>query len=70
MGRAADTYSRKKMLFYGVMVWNLAMVLMGMSNSFWHLLLAQGLLGVGESALLPCSYSLIADYFPTESRAQ
>ncbi|CAM9987824.1 unnamed protein product [Ascophyllum nodosum] len=70
MGRAADLYNRKLIIFYGLVIWNLATVFLGLSNNFIELLLSRILLGIGESFSMPASYSLIADYFPPESLAQ
>ena len=69
-GRLADVSSRKTVIFFGVVIWNLAMVGLGMSNVFWQLLLWRLVLGVGQAFTNPASYSLIADYFPEEKRAQ
>ena len=63
-GRLADVSSRKTVIFFGVVIWNLAMVGLGMSNVFWQLLLWRLVLGVGQAFTNPASYSLIADYFP------
>lgn len=70
MGRAADLYNRKLIVFYGLVIWNLATIGMGLSNNFWQLLLSRIFLGIGQSFSMPASYSLIADYFPAESLAQ
>lgn len=70
MGRAADLYNRKNIVFYGVVIWNLATVWMGLANTFAQLLMSRIVLGIGESFSMPASYSLIADYFPADSLAQ
>lgn len=70
MGRAADLYNRKNIVFYGLVIWNLATVFQGMSTNFVQLLLARVLLGIGESFSMPASYSLIADYFAPDVLAQ
>lgn len=70
MGRAADLYNRKNILFYGLVIWNLATVFQALSNNFVQLLLSRVLLGIGESFSMPASYSLIADYFPPDVLAQ
>lgn len=70
MGRAADKYNRKLIIFYGLVIWNLATICLGLSNNYVQLLLSRILLGIGEAFSMPASYSLIADYFPTESLAQ
>lgn len=69
MGRAADIYNRRNIIFMGCMVWNVALALMGRCNNFWQLLLTRLLLGVGQALCAPASYSMIADYFPVGKRA-
>lgn len=70
MGRAADKYNRKLIIFYGLVIWNVATICLGLSNDYIQLLLSRILLGIGEAFSMPASYSLIADYFPAESLAQ
>lgn len=70
MGRAADVYNRKLVIFYGLVIWNFATLCLGWSNNFVELLFSRILLGIGESFSMPASYSLIADYFPPDSLAQ
>ena len=70
MGRAADLYNRKLIVFYGLVIWNVATIALGLSSNFWQLLCSRILLGIGESFSMPASYSLIADYFPSESLGQ
>jgi len=38
----------------------------GLARNFWELFLARVGVGVGEAALSPAAYSMIADYFPRE----
>lgn len=54
----------------GLLIWNAAVVLMGFSQNFWQLTVSRVILGIGEAFSAPASYSLIADYFPVESRAE
>ena len=70
MGRAADVYNRKLIIFYGMVIWNLATVFLGLSDNYAELLQSRLILGIGESFSMPASFSLIADYFPVESLAQ
>jgi len=70
MGRAADTHNRRNIIIAGMLLWNGATILMGLSHSFWQLLASRIALGIGESFSAPASYSLIADYFPAEGRGE
>ena len=69
-GRLADVSSRKLSIFFGVAVWNCALFMVGYSHSFPQVLTWRLLLGFGQAFSNPASYSLIADYFPEEQRAQ
>lgn len=69
-GRAADVMSRRMIVFAGVAIWNVALFMMGYSTSFGLLLVWRLVLGFGQAFTNPASYSLIADYFPEEHRAQ
>ena len=70
MGRAADVYNRKLIVFYGLVIWSFATLWLGLSNNYTQLLQSRILLGIGESFSMPASFSMIADYFPIESLAQ
>jgi MFS family permease len=70
MGRAADMHNRKYIIFAGLLIWNAATFFIGLSSNFWQLMLSRILLGVGEAFSGPASYSLIADYFPADRRAE
>lgn len=70
MGRAADVYNRKLIIFYGMVIWNVAIVGLGLSNNFAQLLLSRIVLGIGQSFGTSASLSMIADYFPPESLGQ
>ena len=45
-------------------------MLLGTATSFPTLLAARIMLGIGEAFSAPASYSLIADYFPSEGRGE
>lgn len=63
LGWAADRYSRRWIIFGGVILWASATVACGFADSYETLLLARIMVGVGEAALLPAAYSLISDGF-------
>lgn len=60
----ADRRNRRNIIALGVAFWSLATAACGLARSFWHLFLARVGVGVGEAALSPLAYSLIADAFP------
>lgn len=61
---AADRASRPMIMGLGIAVWSLATAACGFARSFPQILLARATVGVGEAALSPAAYSLIADLFP------
>ena len=63
-GWAADRYSRRAVIFFGVLAWATATVACGFAKTFEALLVARVFVGIGEAALLPAAYSLIGDAFP------
>ncbi|GAN00317.1 permeases of the major facilitator superfamily [alpha proteobacterium U9-1i] len=66
LGWAVDRFSRRWIIFCGVTVWALATVASGFADTFEHLLIARIFVGVGEAALMPAAYSMLADEFPKE----
>ena len=69
LGRLADTKSRRGLIALGVLFWSAATAACGMAKLYWQFLLCRIGVGVGEAALSPAAYSLIADSFPAERRA-
>ena len=63
IGRMADRRSRRGIIIVGITVWSLMTALCGLTKNFWQLFLARMGVGVGEAALSPAAYSMIADYF-------
>lgn len=66
IGRLADRHSRRTIIGVGIFLWSLATAACGLAKNFWQLFLARVGVGVGEAALSPAAYSMIADYFPKE----
>lgn len=69
LGRLADTKSRRGLIAIGVLFWSAMTAACGMARLYWQFLLCRIGVGVGEAALSPAAYSLIADSFPAERRA-
>lgn len=69
LGRLADTSSRRGLIAIGVLFWSVATAACGMAKLYWQFLICRIGVGVGEAALSPAAYSLIADSFPPERRA-
>ncbi|MGE0555798.1 MAG: spinster family MFS transporter [Gemmatimonadales bacterium] len=66
IGRLADRASRRGIIGWGIAVWSLMTAACGLARNFGQLFLARVGVGVGEAALSPPAYSLIADYFPRD----
>lgn len=64
IGRIADRSNRKHLIATGMLLWSFATVACAFADSFWTLFLARICVGVGEAALAPAGYSLLADSFP------
>ncbi len=69
LGRMADTRSRRGLIAIGILFWSAATAACGMAKLYWQFLICRIGVGVGEAALSPAAYSLIADSFPAERRA-
>lgn len=70
LGRLADRGDRRRIIAWGVFVWSLATAASGLARSFAQLFAARIAVGVGEAALGPAAYSMIADQFPPERRGR
>jgi MFS family permease len=62
-GRLADRFSRRNLIIAGVAVWSVMTTLCGLVRSFGGLFIGRFGVGIGEAALSPAAYSLLADYF-------
>ncbi|MFC4249870.1 spinster family MFS transporter [Sinimarinibacterium flocculans] len=69
LARIADAKSRRGLIVAGIVVWSAMTALCGLAKHYWQLLLFRIGVGVGEAALSPAAYSMIADYFPPERRS-
>ena len=66
IARLADRASRRNIIAAGIAVWSLMTAVCGLAKNFGQLFLARVGVGVGEAALSPAAYSMIADSFPEE----
>ncbi len=69
LGRLADSKSRRTIIAVGILFWSIMTAACGTARHYWQFFLYRMGVGVGEATLSPSAYSLIADYFPKESRA-
>ncbi len=70
LGRLADRTSRRGLIAVGITLWSLMTGLCGVARNFTQLFLARIGVGIGEAALSPAAYSLMADYFPPNRLAR
>jgi MFS family permease len=68
-GVLSDLRSRRAVIAFGVAVWSLFTVLSGFANSYEQLFICRAAVGIGEAAFGAAAASLVADYYPTKSRA-
>lgn len=66
IARLSDARSRRVIISIGIFFWSLATAACGLARNFAQLFLARIAVGVGEAALNPAAYSMIADLFPAE----
>jgi MFS family permease len=69
-GRMADIYSKKKMLFWGMLLQGLAILLIPFFTSFYQLALIAGILGLGTALVYPTFLSAIAEATRPNQRAE
>ena len=69
IARFADRSNRRNLIAWALAIWSAMTAVSGLTQNFWHLLLARIGVGVGEAGCSPPAHSMLADYFPTENRA-
>ena len=70
IGRIADRHGRRVLLVGGSVLAGLAGIRSGQVTEFWQLLIARGVMGVGEAAVFVGAATLIADLSPRDRRAE
>ena len=68
LARFADRTVRRTFLAGAAVFWSSATALFGMTQTFVQMLAARVALGVGESACIPVSHSLLTDYVAHQNR--
>lgn len=70
MARFIDRGPRKWIVASAIAFWSLMTIACGLARSFWQILLARMLVGVGESCNAPGTYSMTSDIFPRDKLAK
>jgi MFS family permease len=63
IARLADRRDRRLIIGIGVAFWSIMNAMCGLARSFWEMFAARVGVGIGEAALSPAAYSIIADSF-------
>jgi MFS family permease len=66
LGRIGDIGNRRNLIAIGVTVWSLMTAGCALARSYTSLFLTRIGVGIGEAALSPAAFSMIADTFPRE----
>ncbi|HYK24720.1 MAG TPA: MFS transporter, partial [Steroidobacteraceae bacterium] len=69
-GALGDRGSRTKSIAAGVLVWSFATALSGLARSYFQLLGARAVVGIGEAAYATIAPSMLADYFARSERGR
>lgn len=69
LGWLVDRYNRLLIIGAGLITWSFMTMGCGLSNTFTTLLVFRFGVGIGEAALSPAAYSIIADAFPPRKLA-
>jgi len=64
VGWLVDRIPRRKILFWGAVIWASAASASGLARSFPQLFGARAVVGAGEATLHPTTFSIMADLFP------
>src|ERR1700691_869735 len=70
LGMLADRISRRAVISAGILFWSGATFFTGLANSFRSLLIARGMVGVGEAAYTPAGAAVITASFSKGVRAR
>jgi len=68
IGWLVDRKHRTAILTVGIAAWSALTAACGLANTFWSLFLVRVGVGIGETTVAPCSFSLLGDYFPQKIR--
>ncbi len=69
-GKLSDRIGRKPVFLFGLAVFTFGSMMSGLSNSMLTLILWRAVQGIGAGTIMPVSFTIIADIYPFEKRAQ
>lgn len=69
IARYADRCNRRNLIAAAVAVWSAMTAVSGLALNIWQLTAARIGVGIGEAGCSPPAHSMIADYYPPDSRS-
>lgn len=69
-GKLADLFGRKIVFIFGVTLFVVGSMVSGMAQTMQQLILFRGFQGLGAGAVMPLTFTIIADLYPGEERAK
>ncbi len=70
VGKLTDMYGRKYFYIGGLIIFMLASVLCGISNTMSQLIIFRGLQGIGAGVMIANAFTVIGDLFPPQERGK
>src|SRR5699024_4388701 len=70
VGKFSDLYGRRRFYIGGIIVFMAGTVFAGFAQSFWMLVIARGIQGLGMGTLMPLSQTIIGDIIPPRQRGK
>ena len=69
-GKLADLFGRKSIFIFGISLFVIGSMVSGMAQTMYQLVLFRGFQGLGAGAVLPLTFTIIADLYAGEERAK
>ncbi|MHC9537021.1 MDR family MFS transporter [Dellaglioa sp. BT-FLS60] len=69
-GKLADVLGRKPVFIFGLIIFLVGSTLCGFSNSMTALIISRAIQGIGAGAIMPVSFTILADIYSVEKRAK
>ncbi|QMU07339.1 MFS transporter [Levilactobacillus suantsaii] len=69
-GKLADTVGRKSVFLVGLAIFIIGSTMSGLSQNMGTLIAWRALQGIGAGAIMPVSFTILADIYPVEKRAR
>lgn len=69
-GKLADVLGRKPVFIFGLIIFLVGSTLCGFSNSMAALIVSRAIQGIGAGAIMPVSFTIIADIYSVDKRAK